>query len=405
MVYIPRLVTRVCQGKNTTNALGLDYSIPSEWNQVTIDKSYDEINGIAQKAINVMRDTFWGPDPAKVDFGWGTGTTLSALAYKDMVASTKDNHDFVKAVMQAAKNHNENFDPYGYNDDAQWWGTTAFYAYRAYGDQEFLGWAIDVWNWVASSQITPDQAAAGKSPVRDQAIKSECNGKSNAGAMFWRSPSSERTDMGVNVITTGLFETLSAYLAEATGEQKYLDAAIQAYEFITRSMFREDPNIPLDGMSLTDCGANNWVFTYNTGKFIEGAVILSSLTKDDKYKNQALKTIVDAVKKVENWNDGHGFITEGQDGDPAKGNDGRQFKAIYVRALTEVARREWQNSDLRNLLYQYININYNAAITKDTDGNGNYGLTWKGPYAGPYESAQMNILDLLVAGVEFNWKR
>lgn len=44
--------------------------------------------------------------------GWGTGTTLSALAYKDMVASTHDNHDLVMSILQAAKKNNANFDPY-----------------------------------------------------------------------------------------------------------------------------------------------------------------------------------------------------------------------------------------------------------------------------------------------------
>ncbi|KZV81574.1 hypothetical protein EXIGLDRAFT_779567 [Exidia glandulosa HHB12029] len=86
------------------------------------------------------------------------------------------------------------------------------YAYRAYGDQEFLGWATDVWNWVAPSQITQDQAKTGITPVRPAPIQGQCNGKSTAGGVFWRSECSERTDMDANVVTTGLFETLSAYL-------------------------------------------------------------------------------------------------------------------------------------------------------------------------------------------------
>ncbi|KZV90632.1 Six-hairpin glycosidase [Exidia glandulosa HHB12029] len=405
-MYVPKLVTRACQTTNTTVPVvsGPDYSIPSSWAQVSVNKSFDELNGIAQKAIENMKSQFW-PDPNNVDFGWGTGTTLSALAYKDMVASTHDNHDFVKSVLAAAKAHNEHFDPYCYNDDAQWWGTAAMYAYRAYGDQEFLGWATDVWNWVAPSQITQDQANAGSTPVRPAPIQGQCNGKSTAGGVFWRSECSERTDMGANVITTGLFETLSAYLAEATGDQKYTDAAKAAYGYITTQLMQDNPNIPTDTLVLSDCGTNNWIFTYNTGKFVEGAIVLTQVTKDETYREQALKTIVDAVKNTKNWQDDSGHITEGQDGDPSQGNDGRQFKAIYVRALTEVSRREWQNADLHNLLRTYININYDTAINSDTDGQGNYGVVWKGPYAGPYGSGQMNILDLLVAGIEFNWQR
>ena len=71
-----------------------------------------------------------------------------------------------------------------------------------------------------------------------------------------------------------------------------------------------------------------------------------------------LRTLVDGIKKTKNWNNlQKGYITEGQSGDPAKGNDGRQFKAIYVRALTEVYRREWKNAGLRKLVKAYLNIN------------------------------------------------
>ena len=71
-------------------------------------------------------------------------------------------------ALQHVSSNNANFDPYcafcvprvpsapadlflAYNDDAQWWGTTAMYAHRAYGDQQFLDWAVTVWDWVQPS--------------------------------------------------------------------------------------------------------------------------------------------------------------------------------------------------------------------------------------------------------------
>ena len=82
--------------------------------------------------------------------------------------------------------------------------------------------------------------------------------------MFWRSESSEKTDMSTNVITTSLFGTLSVYLAEATktNKGKYVDAAKASFSFITKVLFLENPNIPTDGISLRDCKANNWVFRF-----------------------------------------------------------------------------------------------------------------------------------------------
>lgn len=197
----------------------------------------------------------------------------------------------------------------------------------------------------ASRQITQDQANAGTTPVRSNPFQGTCNGKSTAGGtsrravpplrcltgahagVFWRSECSERTDMDVNVITTSLFETLSAYLAEATGDAKYTAAAQAAYGFVTTHLMQAEPNIPIDTLKMADCGTNDWIFTYNTGKFVEGAVVLSHVTGDDAYKNQALKTIVDAVTKTPNWQDEQGHITEGQGGDPTTGGTNRQFKS------------------------------------------------------------------------------
>ena len=44
---------------------------------------------------------------------WHSGSAISALAYKDMVASTQDNKDFVRNMLVRAKQTNGNFDPYG----------------------------------------------------------------------------------------------------------------------------------------------------------------------------------------------------------------------------------------------------------------------------------------------------
>jgi hypothetical protein len=38
---------------------------------------------------------------------------------------------------------------FGFNDDAQWWATAAYYGYRAYGDQSLLNHAISTWNHVS----------------------------------------------------------------------------------------------------------------------------------------------------------------------------------------------------------------------------------------------------------------
>ncbi|KAH7100692.1 Six-hairpin glycosidase-like protein [Auriculariales sp. MPI-PUGE-AT-0066] len=375
-----------------------DWSVPEAWDKPNVPTGYGDLQGTVQDAINGLRD-YWS-DPNAVEYTWDVGTTLSALAYKDTVASTRDNYDYVKAALQHAKDHDGNFDPFAYNDDSQWWGTTAMYAHRAYGDQEFLDWAIDVWNHVAPSQITEDQANQGMHPLRPNPIQGQCNGKSTAGGVFWRAEQSDRTDMDVNVITTSLFETLSAYLAEATGDQKYLDAAKAAYNFIVAHMLQDSPNIPIDTLKMADCGTNNWIFTYNAGKFIEGTAILAKLTNDDGMKEQLFRTINDAVKHTDNWQNAQGHITEGR---AATLRKVAPTDSIYLRALTETYRRYYDMPSMRDLLRTYVAIQWQSITSNDRNGN-KYGIVWSGPYT---EAAwgQANVLDALVAGLEMNWAR
>jgi hypothetical protein len=370
-----------------------------------VPTGYGDLQGTAQDAINGFKD-YW-PDANAVDYTWDMGTTLGALAYKDMVASTRDNYDYVKTALQHAKGHHPSFDPFAFNDDAQWWGTTCFYAYRAYGDRQFLDWAIDVWNWVAPSQITQQQADEGRHPLRPNPIQGSCHDKTTAGGVFWRAESSDRQDMDVNVITTSLFETLSAYLGEETGEQKYIDAAKAAYGFITAHLMQESPNVPIDTLKMNDCTTNNWVFTYNSGKFVEGTTVLVNKLSDgdekDAMKTQLFRTIEDMVKHTDNWQNAQGHITEGQGGNLAEGGTDRQFKSIYLRALTEVYRRFYDMPDLRELIKTYVSIQWQSITSNNRNGN-KYGVVWLGPYT-EAKWGQANVLDALVAGLEMNWAR
>ncbi|KAH7100723.1 Six-hairpin glycosidase [Auriculariales sp. MPI-PUGE-AT-0066] len=388
---------------NITARATIDWSIPTAWDKPSsIPTSFSKLEGTAQGAFNAMKTQFW-KDPNNIGIGWDWGTSLSSFAYKDMVSSTRSNYDYLKKALAAAKKHNSHFDPYSYNDDAQWWGTTAMYAHRAYGDKIFLDYAVDVWKWVAQAQITQAQADAGKSPLRVSSFNSTCNGKTVAGGVFWRSKSSDGKDMSTNVVTTALFQTLSAYLAEKTGEEKYIKAGKNAYNFMINHLMFESPNIPQDSLNVATCKKNGWVFTYNAGKFIEGSIILSGITKDKKMRDQALRTIVAAIKSTKNWQNAKGHITEAQGGDPTKSNTGRQFKSVFVRSLTEAYRRLYNNKDARNLIRRYINIQYHDITTLNRDGN-LYGSNWRGPFK-KGQWGQANVLDALTAGVEVNWSR
>ena len=81
--------------------------------------------------------------------------------------------------------------------------------------------------------------------------------------------------------TDRLFLTLSAYLAQATGQSQYTNAAIAAANWI-RNANTNANNIVLDTIHARDCSrsAASWLFTYNSGKYIEGTSVLASVTGD-----------------------------------------------------------------------------------------------------------------------------
>lgn len=84
--------------------------------------------------------------------------------------------------------------------------------------------------------------------------------------------------------SNSLFLTLSAYLAQAKGDSKYTNAAIAASNWI-RNANTNANNIVLDTIHAKDCSRSpdNWLFTYNSGKYIEGTSVLAAVTKDSSW--------------------------------------------------------------------------------------------------------------------------
>lgn len=68
-----------------------------------------------------------------------------------------------------------------------------------------------------------------------------------------------------------------------TGNQTYKDAAITSANWIAKHDVRD--YVVLDTVSAQDCSNNNWIFTYNSGKFIEGISILANITGDTQWND------------------------------------------------------------------------------------------------------------------------
>lgn len=91
--------------------------------------------------------------------------------------------------------------------------------------------------------------------------------------------------------------SVSALLAEATGNKTYLDAAINSATFIHSHLYNVQ-NVVQDNISARkndSCSVGSGINPYNSGLFIEGLAILDSISGNATTQNLLRETIAAAV--------------------------------------------------------------------------------------------------------------
>ncbi|KAL1745407.1 glycoside hydrolase family 76 protein [Schizophyllum fasciatum] len=364
-----------------------DLGVPLNWRKFSNDRSDDEIIKISEAAIDAILPKL-KKDTGEFDgIGyWQSGNVWASMANEDYRAGTTKYKDQVVGQLKNVWGLRDNYDQWG------WWATAAVYAYRAYNDKDLLNNAVKTWEHISTYTITDDAAKSGKLPTKDFTFKGTCFDKSMAGGVFWKT---EAGHDGINSITTGLYMTLSAYLGEATGDDKYIKAAEKSLSWI-RNINMKD-NLALDGISAKDCkrGAD-WLFTYNTGKLLEGLEILVDLTDNNDYRSLAVN-VANAAMKTNAWHRDDGVIKEGAY--PNENNDAVGFKSVLVRALDEAYnRRKGDNEKLRILIHSYVCVQFNALLDLAKKGD-SYSSSWTGPAQDFTTWGQMAALDVFVAAI------
>ncbi|KAK2465475.1 hypothetical protein APHAL10511_002367 [Amanita phalloides] len=259
-----------------------------------------------------------------------------------------------------------------------------------------LTYAIDTWKVVSNYVITPADAASRSIPTKNFPIAKTCYGETMAGGVFWR-PLPSSTD--VNSITTGLYMTLSAYLAEITRDPKYTNAAILSANWI-KNLNLNSNHIVLDTVHGADCSRSpsTWLFTYNSGKYVEGLSVLASVTKDPSW-TKLMEFVVAGTTKFSFWEGKDGVITEGSS--TSSDNDGVGFKAIFVRGLCEAFVRNKNYADFAILIRSYVDVQYNALLELAANGT-SYSANWHGPPMPFTTWGQLAALDVMVSAIAAN---
>ena len=381
-----------------------NYETP-EWSEDSWSSPQD-YGTITQRAINIYMLSK-KPNGEMGGIGWWqTANGYTAMALHDLWSSgpgdSTPNYDTLStAIRQCEANHKDLVNPF--NDDMLWWAMLCLHMFMFQNDEWFLDQARGIWRHVRRSVCR-------KGEVFFQ-------GKDMEGAVFWTTRPGEEQ---INAITTGLFAELSARLALlAKWESRELDVAFEEYieearcslGWILRCRYRPHEGLVLDNIKLKQGKVNDWIFTYNTGVALGVCALLFEATGEDEYMVLARHMAIKAMTRTgpKGWVEDDGILTEKQaygrgTHNPWKPNDAVGFKAVLIRQLCTlygvIARmRYWDQQTLllRNTIEKFININFRSQLERNTNGKGQYGPWWAGPFECPTSHAQMAVLDVMAA--------
>lgn len=361
---------------------------------------------------------------------WQTANGYTAMALHDLWShrSMQNYERLAQCVKGCDKLHKDFINEF--NDDSLWWGMLCLDLYALGGDVWFLEKAQGMWEYMRRRGCVIKR---GEHQFREWDME---------GGVFW---TTREGDFQINSITTGLYAELSARLAvihrqqqgAGGGESKerhprfgklmdavgmshgshsikpashsdYLETAKCSLAWILRVMYKPKEGIVTDNILLKKGEKRDWTFSYLTGTAIAACAGLYEATGEMEYLKLAIHMAHKGLKNL-GWVEKDGVLTEhgqwrkGQN-DPMKGNDCIGFKSVFMRHMgtlyeaivrlnpqDEAAHRE------ARWIKTFVNINYRTLQERNTNGNGQYGPWWKGPFECPTSQSQMAMLDVMAA--------
>ena len=169
-----------------------------------------------------------------------------------------------KELIAAVKKRNGNHMTNDFFDDMGWMANAAFRLYRATGDEDLRGDIDLLYETIMSSWNIVSGGIAWK---KDQ-------------MQYRNSPSN------------GPACILAARLYQYTGEQRYLEMALQIFEWWTDTLVDPETGLVWDGINRQNNGKidKDWQFTYCQGVYIGSCVELYNITQDQSYRRLGRRT-------------------------------------------------------------------------------------------------------------------
>lgn len=249
-------------------------------------------------------------------------------------------------------------------DDQGWWALTWIKAYDLTGERRYLDTA--------------------KSIFKDmqKGWDSKCGG-----GMWWHKDRKYK-----NAITNELFFTIAIRLHQRTvndyGRGSYIDWAKHGWNWLKRSGMINRQNLVNDGLDdrCRNNGQTTW--TYNQGVVIGGLVDLYKSTKDRSYLQQAHAIAKATIKHLSH----KGVLVERCE--PNCGNDGPQFKGIFIRNLAYL-----QDTAPDPQYRTFILKNADTVWAKSRNARDQFGLSWSKQFDKADAARQSAALDVLNAAI------
>lgn len=296
---------------------------------------------------------------------WNAANALEAtITYSHLTDSLTYRSNIFNTFHQ--KPRYANFINPWFRDDDGWWAIAWIRAYDLTGDRKYLDQAKFIF-WDMT-----------------KGWDNVCNG-----GLYWH----KRELNYKNAITNGLLLSVAAKLNLREPEDKrYLEWSQKIWKWYQQSGMINAENLVNDGLD-SECKNNGkTVWTYNQGVLIGGLVDLYRGTNDRKLLEQA-EAIADAsiVKLARN-----GILREPCEDKNDCGNDGPQFKGIFMRNLADLYQVSPKPS------YREFITRNATSIWANRNEKNQFGLDWAGTLDEADAKRQTSAIDALNAAIALN---
>lgn len=210
------------------------------------------------------------------------------------------------------------------------------------------------------------------------------------GGIFWN-----KDRLYVNAITNELYLFVAAALANRTPEKhRYLQIARDQWRWFKQSGMINKDNLINDGLDdqCNNNGLQTW--SYNQGVILGGLVEIFKATGNRDLLKEAHVIARAAIKHLSNED---GVLVETDKCELRGGNcghDGQQFKGIFVRNL-----RYLHDTAPRDLYRDFIIKNADVIWANNRNDRDMLGVAWNGPFIKASGASQSSALDVLVAAI------